>query len=267
MKTKTFTTVSLLTAALFLAGCDNKEEVKNTPPADQHKQQAQAVNKTPDIPADAAFTAINTNLQCLGLYKKVSGTSPDENYAFLIAPQELMKKEEHFERTDFINSMRAKIDAMTDTKVSDYFTLTLIHNDRKPNNVFITRYIEANDQSSAHPKGVAGFQVWVNSDSKQFLFNEQTGYEKHTNCAIDLSKTERISFIPATDETLARTISKSLESGKMSVRYFLKATGTDYVGNSGQPNMVPLPLIKSEVLKLQLLGEDGAVLTQVNAPE
>ena len=263
MKKKTFTTASILAISILLAGCDNKEDAgKDAAPAPT-KSQSTTLEKSVKMPDDAEFQAVDTPLKCLSLYKNISGKSPDENYAFLIAPQELMQKKEHFERIDFINTLRDKINALSSDKVGDYFTLTLTNNRSKPNYVFITHYIEASDEHSDHPKGVPGFQFFMGNTDNQFIFNQAHGYAENTNCAIDLQHTDKIRFIPASDENLARTVSKTVESGNLSIKYFLKATGFDYADNNGQPNVIPQTVVKADVIKIQLLGEDGSVLTQV----
>lgn len=267
LKNRTLTNVSLLAISLLLAGCDNKEDAGensvHAPAPAQKQTQSKTVEEKAKVPDDAEFQAVDTNLKCLSLYKNTSGKSPDENYAFLIAPQELMQKKEHFERVDFINTLRDKIKALSSDNVGDYFTLTLTSNRTKPNYVFITQYIEAGDEHSDHPKGVPGFQFFMGDSDKQFIFNQDHGYAENTNCAIDLRNTDKIRFIPATDEKLARTVSKYVGSGNLSIRYFLKATGFDYADNNGQPNVIPQPVVKADVIKVQLLEADGSVLTQV----
>lgn len=264
LKKRTLGKVSLLTVSLLLASCDGKEDTGTSYTSAQKQTQSKAVEEKVNVPDDAKFQAVDTNLKCLSLYRKTSGKSPDENYAFLIAPQELMQKKEHFERVDFINTLSDKIKALSSDNIGDYFTLTLTNNRSKPNYVFITQYIEAGDDHSDHPKGVPGFQFFMGDADKQFIFNQNHGYAENTNCAIDLRNTDKIRFIPATDEGLARTVSKSVESGNLSVKYFLKATGFDYADNNGQPNVIPQPVVKADVLKVQLLGADGSVLTQVD---
>ena len=282
MKNKKLSLIAVVTASLIMSGCDNNDSNNNASSAkNDQPSQAEVTKKAAEVAPrtykDSDFTQLDSGLKCLNLYTEVAEKSPDESYAFLIKPQELSQKKDHFERADYIKSLSGEIaNLQSSEKVNKLFSVTIPNDDRKLTHVMLTQYIDANEphvsRGSAKNEGKPGFQILLFSPSggsgeyKRYSFDSRNGYGETSNCEVGIpGGYESLIFMPVTDESIARKISKYVsddkESKKLSVKYFMEANSSNYVGNDGVSNRIPLTAVFSKLIKVQLLY-NGEVINE-----